>query len=106
MDALIQKTAEQVPNLAVLSFIVFLFLRFLRQQNDISGARDKEQATLMADLNLVVRSVNKSYERVLEANTIAAARNTLALDNASKHIEAFAAVCNKCGGVKNVQSSL
>ncbi len=83
MEALLTKAAEQVPNLAVLSFIVWMFLKHLTTQNKEAADRAVDQAKLLANLNLEAHEINKSAQEVIRANTIAAMTNTAALNETS-----------------------
>ncbi len=95
MESLALKAAEQVPNLAVLSFIVWLFLKSLREHNESSAQRQLEQAAVLTDLNFQSRQLNQQNQKVIEANTIAATRNTMALQDNSRHLEDFAKSARK-----------
>lgn len=68
MEQLLTKAAEQVPNLAVLSFIVWMFLKHLKAVNS-----DSVEAA-------------KHSRQVIEENTKAAAANTSAINGMSSAI--------------------
>ncbi len=68
MDTILTKAAEQVPNLAVLSFIVWMFLKHLKTQSDSLAEAARHSRS------------------VIEENTKAAAANTGALNSMSTAI--------------------
>lgn len=83
METLFEKAIEQVPNLAVLSLIVWLFLKHLREQNAESASRHAEQAAALVSLNKENLEASRHARQVIEENTRAAAANTNALNNMS-----------------------
>ncbi len=95
MENIALKAAEQVPNLAVLTVIVFLFLKSLREHNEASAQRQVEQAAVLAELNVQSRALNETNQKVIEANTVAATRNTVALQDNSRHLDDFARSARK-----------
>ncbi len=96
METLLTKAAEQVPNLAVLSFIVWMFLKHLASQNKDNAERAVEQAKVLANLNLEAHAVSRAAQEVIKANTIAATTNTAALNETSlKLVNLINAVENK-----------
>ena len=79
MESIFIKAAEQVPNLAVLSLIVYLFLKFLKDQNAKNDARTAEQAAILANLNRQNFEESLLARSVIAENTRAATANTNAL---------------------------
>ena len=86
METIFTKAAEQVPNLAVLSFIVGMFLKHLRDQTLEAVARSSMQAEVLDNLHKENLEARRHSEHVLEANTKAAATNTGALNHMSECI--------------------
>lgn len=69
MEQILLKTAEQVPNLAVLTLIVWIFLRHIKEQ---SGSFH----SIMTEIHDQAMTARERSREVIEKNTAAVAANS------------------------------